>query len=318
MSNELDFLVNDANTTDQDTVRIAGKTYPWVQWIYGERDYRKLDNILYHGGFFLPKVNLDVTGNPLWTPETIEHENSRDPKKPIVIPGFWAKSLPVAFINERHRYELSPGDGAGKLYLYAATDYDAAEKLMGELNRSISDPRKQYRTNKKSQFLVCVKGMEDHPIILTLRNTAARRVSGQTGLKQAFDRTVMAFVNAELIKAGTTNKLPMRRFWVEVGASVDASGDPDFQEVGKGAFAKYLTVPSMRGVPQALTMDYVKGVHTGAANKERFDALYRETLDWSQSWSSIKAGSSPEAVEATESVPPITVDPETAKAIMAL
>jgi len=317
MSNEINFLVDDANTTDQETVRIAGKSYPWIQWVYGEstKETRKLGGFSLFGGFFLPKANLDATDKAGWTAETMEYPNEKEPNKPIVVDGFWAKSLSVAFINERHRYEVT-ASGKGKSYLFAATDYDAAEKLKEELNRSIPDKNNQYKNRKKSQFLVAIKGMEDNPVIITVANTAARRISGQTGLKQAFDRTVMGFVNQELAKAGTNNKLPMRRFWVEVGVSVNPDGTPDHQELGSGTNSKSLTVPSLWNVPAKLTMDYVQSIHTGAANKERFDRLYTETLEWSKSWNGIKAGSSPEAVEATaEATATHTVDAETAAAL---
>lgn len=314
------FLLDDANTTDQETVRISGKVYPWMQWVYGESKFRKIGGISYTGGFFLPKKNLDATGNATWTPESMEYED-KEKKQAATVEGFYANKLDLAFINERHRYEVSPGDGQGKQYIYSASDYGAAEKLAEDLNRSITDTNKQYKVNKKSQFLVVVKGMEDTPIILTVRNTAARRISGQTGLKQAFDRTVMAFVNEELKKANTSNRLPTRRFWITVGASVNQNGEPDFQVLGKGNNSKSLTVPAWRNMPVKVDMAYVQSIHTGPANKERFDDLYKETLAWSKEWESIKGGSSKETADAAAEHPTAQqpqTDPETAAALAAM
>jgi len=311
------FLLDDANTTDQETVRISGKVYPWMQWVYGESKFRKIGGISYLGGFFLPKKNLDVTGNAAWTTESMEYED-KEKKQAATVEGFYAGKLDLCFINERHRYEVSPGDGEGKQYIYSANDFGAAEKMAEDLNRNIVDANKKYKVNKKSQFLVAVKGMEDTPIILTVRNTAARRISGQTGLKQAFDRTVMAFVNEELKKANTSNRLPTRRFWITVGASVDQNGEPDFQVLGKGNNSKSLTVPAWRNMPGKVDMAYVQSIHTGPGNKDRFDTLYKDTLSWSKEWDGIKAGSSKEATDATTEAAKPQTDPETAAALAAM
>lgn len=300
------FLLDDANSTDQDTIRISGIAYPWVQWIAGDSDQDDTANVRYHGGFFAPTESIDLAGNKLWTPSHIKRTD-KDGKK-IQVEGFYAKDLHIAVINQRHRYEVRASD-TGQPELFSHTEYDKADARAKQL-QAINP---QCSPKKKSQFLIIIKGMEDTPITLTLRSTVAKQMSGQNGLLQAFDRTVMAFVNSELAKAGTANRLPVRRFWVHVGIALDAKGKPDFRPIGPKGKTTDMIMPTLWGIPPKLTMDYIKTIHTGAGNKAKFDALYTETLDWSKAWDGIQAGSKAEGAPTTAAPAAAPVDAETAK-----
>lgn len=306
MSNELDFLVDDANSTDQSTVHVAGVSYPVIQWYGGERKVGMDGNVRCHGGWFVPASKLDLSGAlpPGWKPSFIYVDGPKDGEL-IEQPGFYATSLDIAFINERHQYTVGRGKDAK---IFPANQYDAANKHAEEMTKIVGKPM---FPRKKSQFFVVVKGIES-PVVLTLSGAFAKAMSGQTGLLQRFNRDVMGYVNAQLKSAGTNNLLPRRRFWITVGLSLNAEGKPEFEKFGEGKDAVYKVKPAIYGIPSALSMDYIKSIHTGAANKDRFDQLYTESLDWSKAWDAIKAGATEEKAEAQAAV---VTDPETAAAL---
>lgn len=296
------FLLDDANSTDQDTIRISGIAYPWVQWISGDSDQDETANVRYHGGFFAPTESIDLAGNKLWTPSFIKRTDKTGKK--IQVDGFYAKDLQIAVINQRHRYEVRASE-TGQAELFSHTEYDKADARAKQL-QTINP---QCAPKKKSQFLIVIKGMEDIPITLTVRSTVAKQMSGQSGLLQAFDRSVMSFVNSELAKAGTTNRLPMRRFWIHVGIALDAKGKPDFRPIGPKGSTTDMIMPTLWGIPQKLTMPYIQGIHTGADNKTKFDELYTSTIEWSKQWEGITAGSVGEARPGQTSAGSVTATP---------
>lgn len=301
MSNELDFLVEDANSTDQETVRIGGTTYPFIQWIPGDDKIDEESGIRYSGGFFAPKSSIDLTGVAGWTATYIKRNDKEG--KPQKIEGFGSTKISLAVINQRHRYEILV-KGAAMPEVFSRNQFEQAEARAAVL-RQVDN---QVSAKKKSQFLIVIKGIEQ-PVMLTTKGVVAKAMSGRTGLLQQFDRTVMAYVAAELKRAGSKNLLPMRRFWLDIGVPFDGKGQPIFAAFGpKGGTQKNLVVPSLT-VPNPITGDYIKSIHVGAANKERFDKLYFDAVEWSKAWDT-KGGST---AAATTTAP--AVDPETASAL---
>lgn len=299
MSNELDFLVDDANSTDQDTVHIAGVGYPFIQWIVGDDKADEESNLRFHGGFFAPAASIDLSGVAGWLPSYIKR-NDKD-GKPIKIEGSYAKRLNLTVISQRHRYEVATK--SGQIEVFSHAQYEQAEARATVLRQV--DPT--VAPKKKSQFLIVIKGIEQ-PVMLTTKGVVAKSMSGQTGLLQQFDNTVMAYVTAELKRMGSKNLLPMRRFWLDIGVPFD-KGQPIFTPFGpKGGTQKNLVVPSLT-VPNPITGDYIKSIHVGEANKERFDKLYFDAVEWSKAWDA-KGGST---TAATTTAP--AVDPETVAAL---
>ena len=309
MTTELDFLAEDANTTDQSTVHIAGNAYPFIQWIGGDSDQDKAANVRYHGGFFVPKSQLDLTGVPGWAAGYIKRKDA-DGKK-VDVEGFYAADLNIAVIAQRHRYEVSTGDGRPELF--SAKAYDAADTRAKELSKTVG---KAISPKKKSQFLVIIKGMEDRPVSLTLKGVFAKAMSGQSGLLQAFDRTFMKAVADELRKQGTSNLLPMRRFWVHVGIAKNTKGDVEFTTVGPKGNTSDVVLPTLWGMPNPVTPTFIKDSHVGQANKAPFDQLYTDAQEWAKAWDNGgKAAATEQA--ATEAAAP-QVDSETAAALAAM
>ena len=300
MSNELDFLVDDANSTDQDTVHIAGVGYPFIQWIVGDDKADEESNLRFHGGFFAPATSIDLSGVAGWLPSYIKR-NDKD-GKPIKIEGSYAKRLNLTVVSQRHCYQVAPK--GGQVENFSHTQYEQAEARATVLRQVDST----IVAKKKSQFLIVIKGIEQ-PVMLTTKGVVAKAMSGQTGLLQQFDRTVMAYVAAELKRAGSKNLLPMRRFWLDIGVPFDGKGQPIFAAFGpKGGTQKNLVVPSLT-VPNPITGDYIKSIHVGEANRDRFDKLYFDAVEWSKAWDT-KGGST---AAATTTAP--AVDPETASAL---
>lgn len=302
MSNELDFLVEDANSTDQETVHIGSTTYPFIQWIPGDDKMDEESGIRYSGGFFAPKSSIDLTGVTGWTATHIKR-NDKD-GKPQKIEGFGSTKLMLTVINQRHRYEVLV-KGAAMPEVFSHNQFEQAEARAAVL-RQVDN---QVSAKKKSQFLIAIKGIEQ-PVMLTVRGAMAKSFSGQNGLIQFFDRNFMSVVAAELKKAGTNNLLPSRRFWMEIGISTDAKGSPMFTPFGPAGRQTNMVPPAIY-LPNPITMDYVKQMHTGAANKERFDKLYTESIEWSKAWDNTK----PAAVNQQLATTGPVVDPETASAL---
>lgn len=308
MSNELDFLVNDANATDQDTVRVGKASYPVIQWAGGDPEKDSDANVRYHGGWFCPLSTLDLAGVPGWTKSFVKKQDPKT-KEWVEIEGFYAKSLHIAFVQERHRYEVGKGQA---VETFSTLDYDAADARAKELTTITGKP---HSARKRSHFFVALKGMEDQPVVLTVGGVFAKAISGRTGLRQFFDREFMGFVNQQLAKAGTNNKLPTRRFWIEVGVRFTDKGKPDFQTYGEGKESVTIVLPTcLNNLPSPMTMEYVKATHVGDTNRTAFDGYYEQAKEWANAWDKIKAGtkeSNPEAAAATAS----NLDAETTAAL---
>jgi len=302
MSNELDFLVEDANSTDQETVRIGGTTYPFIQWISGDDKMDEESGIRYSGGFFAPKNSIDLTGVPGWTATYIKRNDKEG--KPQKIEGFGSTKLMLAVINQRHRYEVLV-KGAAMPEVFSHNQFEQAEARAAVL-RQVDN---QVSAKKKSQFLIVIKGIEQ-PVMLTVRGAMAKSFSGQNGLIQFFDRNFMSVVAAELKKAGTNNLLPSRRFWMEIGIATDAKGNPMFTPFGPSGRQTNMVPPAIY-LPNPVTPSHIRDAHVGVDNRTKFDKLYTESLEWSKAWDNTK----PAAVNQQLATTGPVVDPETASAL---
>lgn len=219
----MNFDVNAVNTVDQDTVERPTVSFPLIMFRKGAPAQRKAGGVSYEGGWFIADdkggsalaADLEANG---WIRDSFISESEEGGE----IEGYWNKQITVSIVLDRHKWIETDTGGYSK-----------------------------------EQYLVFVKGLEDKGLFqLTFSGHTAMAFKGvktyfKSGVLSSFDRTVIAAANA-LTKPKVW---PRRAFWLTVGASTDAKGQPLFTSVGKGDKTTPIVLPVPIGLPEKANID---------------------------------------------------------------
>ncbi|MBC7235016.1 MAG: hypothetical protein H5T69_04180 [Chloroflexi bacterium] len=254
---------------DQDTVETSGQGYPWIQWVHGNPQLKRLGGVPYTGGWFMPAdgAGLDdeaeIEG---WTRGTLTHPNGEETA------GWFARDITIALIRSRRAWVVRDGD---TYELYPWDQYDQA-KAAG-------------RPSGKLQILAVVKNLAaPRPVVLTMRGSVSRAFSpsraGDTVLNQ-FNRCVLAPANKLAARAGRKGRYPYRAFWLTVGPKRHPDGSPVFSTVGEGSESSKITEPTAIGLRDKMTPQEIGALFVGLEVLEETTQYWREAEEWANAWS---------------------------------
>lgn len=271
MSDFMTDLAQSAESIDQDSIEQNGPQFPTIQWHYGDNKLKRVGGFDYHGGWFVPKETLDLTGVEGWEACTWTH-NEKDETE-----GFYSPAISLALLRKRSRYEVRNG-----IHLHAFAMKD------GELAKSKG--KRAWRLH----YLAMVKGLEEYgPFIITLKNTSAVAFTGARdtpGAIPTFERTVITAANAQLKKAGVQKRMAYRAFWLTVGINRDEKGNPVFTERGQGNEKVSLVIPTAYGLPKRAEDAEIESCYVGKENLPRFNEFWDEASTWAEAWKDIQPG----------------------------
>lgn len=295
-----DFDINDVSGIDQGTVEQNGPAFPVIQWHYGDPKAKKAGGMDYLGGFVCKDGALDsaLLAAAGWTKTEWLHDSGEAEDV------WWRREIAVSVIHIRKRWEVR--DASDQLVTFPFNGkgmYEAASKVSAN------------RPAGRTHVLCLVKGLEAAgPVVLTLKGSAAQYFEGSRSVNGAlpqFANVIIRMANDAAHAAGKTQKWAYRGFWLPVGASRTADGEPSFIEVGKDKNTKRVVIPQALGIPAkpltdpAQRLDIIKRFYVGKDNLSTVNDLYAEHLGWAQEWNNINPGGkveSPVAV-ATETEP---------------
>jgi hypothetical protein len=260
---------------DQSTVEQEQVSYPYIQWVNGDKRLKAAGGVPYTGGWALPAANIALDAVPGWTRGELAHDNGSTDV-------WFRRDLTVSVVRTRKAWTVYDGQATR---MFAWNQYDAA--------KAAGKPR------GKLQILCYVKGLEEHgPHMLTLRGSFARAFSDNVGA--ALAKYVLGPVNKENQRRGVKAKFPMRAFWLSVGPDRDATGEPRFTEVGVRPNSSLVVLPVALGLSDKLTMQDIGKLFVGK------DVLTVGTVAFmeAEQWATALEQSQPLAEAAAETVTP--------------
>lgn len=308
-----DFDINDVTGIDQETIEQSGPAFPIVQWHYGDPKAKKAGGMDYMGGFVCKDGAIDAGALTAagWTKTEWLHDSGESEDV------WWKREIALSVIHIRKRWEVR--DASDQLVTFPFNGrgmYEAASKV---------GPN---RPAGRTHVLCLIKGLETvGPVVLTLKGSAAQYFEGSrtvNGALPQFSNVIIRMANDAAHAAGKTNKWPYRGFWMPVGASRDAAGEPNFIEVGKDKATKRLVVPQTLGIPAkpindpAQRTELLKRFYVGKANLETVNDLYTLHLGWAQEWDKLEPGKVEAPVAAVVETEPVSPVADAALAEMGL
>jgi hypothetical protein len=264
----------DAGDIDQDTIEVEEAGYPVIQWVNGDSNLEALGpkNVLFAGGWALDKQHVDADTLDGWTFGTWSHGKTKTQ-------NFFCQNIEIAVIHHRRCWEVTVN---GRRQRYAWDKYDEA--------RAACPPQKN--PSSRLHILARVKGLEDisELFMITLSGSVAKEVRGSrvyNGLFQQFQKNVLDAVNNELKKRGQASVFPRYAFWMSIGPSFTAKGDPVFTTVGQGENSSDITLPVLIGVEEKMPMDALRKLYVGKSLAMELMKTYQETESWAQAWDEV-------------------------------
>lgn len=268
MSNNYDDFLTAAGETDQDAIETGGSKYPTIQWSNGDLKQKKHGGFDYHGGWFIKEEDADLTGVEGWERVTWTHDNGKETE------GFYAPELTFSVIRYRERWEVKVDN---QTRMFAWNDYDKAKA--------------EGAARGRTQYVVLVKGLEDRGLFMvTLMGMASIAFDRKKGALAKMSSTVIRSANAFL--AGNTKKgeeqrkMPFYSFWLRVGYSRNAKGEPEFQTVGKGDKTSTVCLPmalDFKGDENFPFDEVHKRFFIGRDLNAKAGELFKETEEWAKS-----------------------------------
>jgi len=158
-------------------------TFPFIQWVNGQKAFAKLNPVLGSGGWAMQETN--VLGELTWSKGDLPHKNGD------TTPCYFASKLNFALLAEKFRwFKVDPQSG-----------------------QTVFIEKYESGARGKYQVLVAVKeagDLQSEPWMLTLKGMAA---------KHLYD--VFKMYRGKLLPFAATiakKRLPLYAFWCEVGA----------------------------------------------------------------------------------------------------
>ncbi len=247
-----------ANDIDQSTIEVDQKSYPFIQWVNGDRKLRAAGGVPYTGGWAMQCTHMDVETLPGWTRGELEHGAG-------TTECWFKRDLTVALIRSRKAWTVTARDGTTQLFAW--DQYDAA--------RTLGQPR------GKLQVLAFVQGLDPvlhGPFMLTLKGSYARAITDT--LIPLLNKQVIGVANAANAKRGVKARFPYRAFWVTIGPDREVSGEPRFTTVGKAPNTQQVVLPVALGLADKLTMQDVARLFVGAELLRMATAVFEEAETW--------------------------------------
>ncbi len=265
----LDWL-DGIDEVDQETVEVDAVGYPWIQWVHGDPQLKKLEGVPWTGGWFMPAdasgldEDAELEG---WKRDTLTH-NSGDETQ-----GWFTRDLTVAIIRSRRGWHVRKGN---QTMIFPWDQYDQAKAMDGDMTG-------------RTQFLAVVKGLaEPRPVVLTVHGSVGRAMApsrqGDSVLNQ-FRRYVLAPANKLLSKSGKKGQWPYRAFWLTVGPDRDGEGAPIYTTVGEGSATSKVTLPVALGIKDKMAPQEIGALYIGKELLAETGEMWKEAEEWANAWS---------------------------------
>lgn len=249
--NDFDFT-EAVDLVDQETVEVGGASYPPIQWVNGKPSNKKAGDISYTGGWFIASENAPGAMPDGWEPCELVHDMGDTTE------GFAIRDITVALVRTRARWFYTGSDGSR-----AYVPWDQFERGMGMRGHR--------------QVLVCVKGLEDTPMMLTMKGMASA----------TFDEAVRLFVRNVISPANALvrpKRWPHRAFWITLGPQRDGQGNPVFTVVGRGEQTQKITLMTSDAPPKPLDKQGLQQRFVGRDLLARLQEWWEEADEWVHAW----------------------------------
>lgn len=286
------FNADYAGDVDQDQIESESIRFPTIMFNSGDSSKRPKKNqadtgVSWRGGFFIPKDALgdgvDLSDQEWIEDSFIAHSGGE-------VEGWYKPQVSLMHITRRRRWEVKD---AGLNFAWK--------------DSKIAKEAGNMRGHQQS--LIIAKGLEDFgPFCLSMRGHTQMAFNGDmeyanSGCLTTFKRTVIQKAN-DVTKAATAKGVKAAvwdyyGFWLTVGASVTADGEPLFFEVGKGKKTSHVVLPVPVGLPATAAEVDLNQYFVGP------DMLHlaRTTLDmlkssgWLYAWDNLTQGGDDEPVK---------------------
>ena len=97
--------LDDAETIDQETLDLAGPSYPWIQWVHGDPAFSNVGGVPYSGGWFCPEANMPPGEAPAWERGALAHNDGTSTR------GWYAAAITLCPIRMRRCWRLRTDGG---------------------------------------------------------------------------------------------------------------------------------------------------------------------------------------------------------------